>query len=335
MAGLLDDRAGKLTPWQRFIRPAAASREDVNEGYYANQMGLLGSEYTNVPNAEGTVSYGLMDGQQTQPQYNTQGPGTGYLGGQMPLGEYNMRSDANAARYYGEGPVKQMQANRAAMNRQMQEQMYDASNMSAYQRGQLGATQNQNNQVNLFKEMGYARQNEELYRNTTEMAGNILGSMSDNEGMIDYANTNGVQHNQLVVTLAKSILGNEAVNVDDRGAITLAGGAPGWLGSVVAKANGGSLGESDFYNVVDQLQNNISTGMQRNQAMRDKSLGRMKTYGGNESHLPVQINPVQRYRLAGQGSSMADGIFSGSPDQPARVGNASTFKGKIPNLFGD
>ena len=285
MAGLFDSNLMKLFyGGSQFMKDRESQRQSTRaqDAY----TGLLGSAATQVPNAGDTVSYGLLDGQQQQPVYNAEVPGTGLMGGQMGTDEFNRRLQGEYTGIPQFRPVAQaMQLQNMQGEQAMQRTQYQNNTLSADARVN-----------NLYKEQSQAYKNEDLYRNNTEMAGNILGQMSDGEGTIDYNNTNGVQHNQLVLTLAKSILGNEAVNVDDRGAITLAGGAPAYLSNLVAQVNGGGLGESSFYNVVNSLQSNIETGMKRNQAMRARSQGRITDMGGNETWMPVATNPVQRYR---------------------------------------
>ena len=90
-------------------------------------------------------------------------------------------------------------------------------------------------------------------------------------GAVDWTSVkkNGALQHQMIMTYAKSILGNEAVMSDDRNNIVLAGGAPGYLKNLVAQFNGGILDIGALQNLASIANANAAYNDSRIRANRE------------------------------------------------------------------
>lgn len=250
--------------------------------------------------------------------------GTGLIGGEYGQEEYFARLAAEPG--YGPQGVSgllNMNNNQQAMARQKQQQAHYGENMNAYQRGGL---QNQQQQMEATQQMAQAQmqfnqqqamqkqqmeyqkyltgQEQKQFgeyvplmqqkRETVRMAKKANDSLPRHpNGAVDWstASEDGTIAHQAVVTLAKSILPNEAVMTDDQGNIRESAGYPGWLNSMVASLKGATMGPDQLEQIFTRLNANARADMGTLDQLRSDAQARPG--GGRGLPSRVEFNPLQ------------------------------------------
>lgn len=327
----------------RAYRKDAQTRRDA---YTAETAGLLGSAGTDVVRKPGGSHPGLMGSGDTIPQYDTNVGASGYLGGQMNREELDLRTSLAHARQFpnknmGSNIYTQGQANvQSGLNNQNTVQgawdrnMYNQQNLSADQRRAQRNTDRAfyTGQQNVDRAY-YTDQMKQVNQNL-EIGNQLISSlprMGDTE-VVDLNSMNATQDNQMLMAFAKVINPGEAVGVDEKGAIQGASWMPDFLMKGVAALEGGgempsTLRQQIFAQYTKALQMNQEKALQlqnMNRQSRDQ-------FGGQQPYSPAGRDYGGMYTGGQVGNTRIGG--GGNPNQPARVGNAATFKGNIPNLF--
>ena len=254
--GLFDALLDNLNPQRVYDRRVA--------GWQERQQGLLGSIGT-IPGDMGPSP--------------TDSTGTGLFGGQITPMQYAQATMLNPLyKDQGLSMVNSLTGNQAAMARQQQEQAFGMNNISAVDQARLDMTRQQNAMSNQISQNRYGmdmmkdqaklgmdaykeimKQNEGP-RKVMTMTNAINARLPGfSNGAVDWdaAIENPTIAHQAVVTLAKSILGEEAVNVDDNRAIR-ATGATGKLAEWVAFVNNGTMGATQLEQIITALNSNAA-----------------------------------------------------------------------------
>ena len=233
-------------------------------------------------------------------------PGTGLLGGQMTQPQFAAQlMGIPGLESAGSSMMNNQFTNQAAMQRQQQEQDWNQDRpLNTWENAQYGIKKAELKikevQAAIQSKFGMTdegRKNYNMIKGPLESGRNILlmgkkamdmmPKFSNGEPDFDAAAKDGFVAYQLVSTLAKSILGNEAVMSDDRTGIINAPGATGSLKNLINEytKGGGKVGKDSIKSMLGLINQNMK-------AEADKIDGiyqQVEALPGGSSAMPPRI----------------------------------------------